>query len=70
MESSEQYNLIADEFQADQYTMQVDGEDYSIMYRLFVPDGYENGGADLASFLWLFIIMVVEKAEIIILCQF
>lgn len=26
MESSEQYNLIADEFQADQYTMQVDGE--------------------------------------------
>lgn len=49
MESSEQYNLIADEFQADQYTMQVDGEDYSIMYRLFVPEGYENGGADLAS---------------------
>ena len=49
MQSAEEYNLIADEFQTGQYTRQVDGEDYSIMYRLYVPEGYENGGADLEA---------------------
>ena len=47
MQSDQQYNLIGEEFTAGEYTRQVDGEDYTIKYRLFVPEGYKEGGTDL-----------------------
>lgn len=44
MESDEQVNLIADDFLAGEYVVEETG--YNIMYRLFVPEGYEDGGED------------------------
>lgn len=47
IESNELVNLVGEKFIGGEYVVEENG--YNIMYRLFVPQGYENGGDSLAA---------------------